>query len=211
MVRSWLVLVPVVAIVAVASCGGEEIGERALERQLESELGGDADVELDDEGNFSIRTEEGEFNVETDDEGNVSISGSGDDGDVSMRTEDGQTIIESDEGTAISGQDLPKDFPDQVPLPDDMTVQFGTQVESPDGLIFTLGGTVPGSPSDVVDAYTAKMDDAGFTQTSITTTSDGSFFVYESAEYVVAGNFFLDAAEPGATVFQLSVTPPPTT
>ena len=87
------------ASLALAACSGEDLAERVVENRLEAETGEDVDIDFDD-GDFSVRTEDGEITFDADEDGNVSISGSSEDGEFSIESEDGETVIESEDGSA---------------------------------------------------------------------------------------------------------------
>ena len=147
-----------------------------LERQIESGSGEDVDIDFDD-GDISIQTEDGEFSIETDEDGNVSIQSG--DGQMSIDSDGDQTVIESDDGSTIissSGSELPDEFPDDVPMPIGIALEYTQAMSTPEGETFVVGGTVDGDHGDVIDQYVAALEAAGFTQQQLTTTPDGSFF-----------------------------------
>jgi hypothetical protein len=54
--------------IGLAACGNvaEKVAEKATERAIESETGGNADVDLDDDGSFKVRSDDGSFEVTSD-------------------------------------------------------------------------------------------------------------------------------------------------
>jgi hypothetical protein len=206
--HGWLTI-PVTMAVVVAGCSGEDIAEQVLEDRIESGAGEDVDIDFDDDG-FSIQSEDGEFSFEIDeDDGNVSISGSGEDGDFTIQSEDGETVIETEDGTSIIGSDsgeLPDGFPDEVPMPDGLAIDYSQATTTPDGNTFTVGGNVSSSPADVMDDYAAALDDAGFEQVQVTTTPDGGFFAYDAGEYQISGSISVGDSDDQSFVL-INVTP----
>ena len=195
--------VAVVAGVLLTGCSGEGIAEKAIENQIESESGEDVDVDLDN-GNFSIQTEDGEFSVQSDGDQTIIQT---EDGDVVMQSEDGQTIIQSDDGTLIGSAsgDLPDDFPGDLPLPDGAVFEYTQQMTTPEGQTFILGGSVPGSHGDVLDAYVAALEAAGFTQQQLTTTPDGGYYAYDNGTWTIGGT--ASEGDDGMTALAITVTP----
>jgi hypothetical protein len=127
-------LVPVLTFTM--SCGkaadkvSEKAAEKAAEKALEGAGGGNVDIGKD--GQIKIETKDGTY--QTDADGNVRI--------------------ETEDGTTTAGQGLPEGWPDDVPIPKDASVSYGSS--SPDGLMVTL--TVPGSPGDTYDELTSALD-----------------------------------------------------
>jgi len=209
MQRKMRVGLAVVGMVAVVSgCGGEKLAEEIAENRIEAEGGGDVDIDLGD-GEFSVKTEDGEFSVKTDDDGNVSIQGSGQDGDGSVRidSENGETVVEGDDGTAVFSQsgDLPDGFPHEVPVPDGVSIVFAQSLETSDGGTgYSVAATTSRDRDDLLDEMTAALEANGFDQQQLTTTPDGSIFVYSNSTYgvtVVIGESNDD------TSLSLTVTP----
>ena len=94
----------VVSAAVVGACGGGQSAQEAvLERMVESETGGDIDLDIGDDGTFTLQSEDGEFSVSVDGEGNADFSsaeGSGtfsaDDGQMTFEGEDGSATVEVD-------------------------------------------------------------------------------------------------------------------
>jgi hypothetical protein len=202
--RRTVLFLSVVALVT-AGCSGDKLAENVLERQIESESGGDVDIDFDD-GDISIQTEDGKFSIETDEDGNISIES--DDGQMSIDSDDGETVIESEDGTMVigsSGGELPDDFPDDLPLPDDVSFDFNQTMSDPGGQTFIVGGNIDGDLGDVLDQYIAALEAAGYSQQQLMTTPDGSFFGYDNGTWTVGGSTS-DNFE-GGTAFVMTVTP----
>lgn len=217
--------VPVAAAAAAGCGGGEKLTESFIEDRIESESGQDVDLDFDlDGGNFSIQTPDGELNIQTDADGNVLIEGGDESGDFSIRSDeegnvsvegpDGETqdfsiqsdsdgmVIESDEGTAVigSGSEVPADFPGAVPLPDGMELQYSQSMTAEGTTTFLLSGVVGAAPSDVLAAYAATLEGAGFAQQQLTTTPDGGFFAYADDAWSVSGAMGADGDAGGTSV-----------
>lgn len=196
-----------VALVATA-CSGEDIAERIAENRIEAEGGGDVDIDLDN-GNFSVKTEDGEFSIQTDGDGNVSIQGGGENGDESftIESENGETVFESEDGTAVFSQsgDLPDDFPSEIPVPNDFVVLYAQSATSDDGQAFTVAGTSSVSVDAVTADTQASLESAGYEQQQVTTTPDGALLVYSGPTYdaMVA----IGTGSEGETSITMTVTP----
>lgn len=199
------------ALVATA-CSGEDIAERIaenqIEKQIEAEGGGDVDIDLDS-GNFSVKTEDGEFSIQTDGDGNVSIQGGGEDGDGSftIESEDGETVVESDDGTAVftQGGELPEGFPSEIPVPNDFVVIYAQSASSDEGQGFSVAGTSSVPVADVTADTQAALDAAGYEQQQVTTTPDGSLLVYSGPSYDVM--VAIGTGSDGETSVTMTVTP----
>ena len=204
--RYWLAVPAAMAVVA-AGCSGEDLAERVVENRIESESGGDVDIDLDD-GDMSIRSDDGEFSIEVDEnDGSVSISGVDDDGEFTIESEDGETVFRSEDGETVmsSGADLPDDFPGDVPIPDGLSVEFSQRMETPDGTVFSVIGMVPGDPAEVSADYVARLESAGFDQVQLTTMPDGAFFAYQNDTYEIGGTVGSD--DEGMSAMSLTVNP----
>ena len=204
MKSQWL-MIPAVTVLVLSSCSGEDLAESVIERQIESESGDDVDVDIDD-GEISIQTEDGEVVMQSDDgeisiqteDGEFVMQSDGDqtviqteDGEVVMQSDGDQTVIQSDDGTMVigsSGGDLPDDFPPEVPMPDSLALEYTQSMSLPEGQSFVVGGNVDGDVADVLAAYVAALESAGFTQLQLMTTPDGGFFAYDNGTWAVGGS-----------------------
>lgn len=202
------------AVLALGACSAEDLAEKAaeeaIEQQLEQEGGGDVDLNLDD-GEIRVEGSNGEevvVNVNEDGDGNVSIQGSGSEGDVEMEFgEDGQSVISTPEGEFVTGTNsLPDGFPENVPVPDGMTIESTGAMDSPDGPTFVVNGAVAGDFAGATAAYKAALEGAGFTQQSMTESADGTFFAFVSGDWNVSGGFYPNSAGDGSA-FGISVVP----
>jgi hypothetical protein len=198
-----------VGLVLVAvGCGGDQVAERIAENRIESAGGGDVDVDLND-GEFSVKTEDGEFSIKTDEDGNVSIQGSGsNDGETfTIESENGETVVESDGGTATfsQGTDLPEGFPDDIPIPDSMTVVFSQAAETPEGQAFSIVATSPLGVDELVEQMTSGLESGGYEQQQLTTTPDGAVMVYQQSDRAVT--VAIGGGDVDETSITMTVTP----
>lgn len=168
----------VVAALPLAGCGPEDLIERAVER----ETGEDVDLDISN-GEFSIRTNDGEINMSTDEDGNVQIIGNADgeefnvnasaDGNVTGDTphgtfnvtaDDSTLNADTDDGSMQLGSQIPDDFPASIPLPDDLVVESGVTYTEGQSTTWQIVGTTSGE-DQVVNDLRAALRDAGYTET----------------------------------------------
>lgn len=130
--RNLIALGLVPALTFTMSCGkaAEKAGEKMAEQALEDAGGGNVDIGKD--GQIKIETKDGTY--ESDGQGNVRI--------------------ETEDGTTTAGSGLPDGWPDDVPVPGDASVTYGSA--SPEGLMVTL--QIKGSPADAFDELKAALD-----------------------------------------------------
>jgi hypothetical protein len=177
------------AVIGLTACGdsGTETG---IEELIESQGGGDVDVDLQGEGGFSVQTEEG--GVSIDEEGNMVIT----DADGSTVTgnidgESGEMNVESEDGSFrvdVSGE-VPEEWPDEVPQPDGIEELSSTVQQTADELAITLTGQ---ASSSFVDDYGSTLEDAGFEQTSNFESQDNVTRVFDDGTWTVSINAFAD-------------------
>ena len=209
MVKDLVTSSAIVLALMATGCSTENIAERIAEKRIESETGGDVDIDFDD-GDISIKTEDGEFSIETDGDGNVSVQGSGsNDGETfNVDSEGGETVIETEDGTATFSQsaDLPDDFPESIPLPDDVSVVFSQSVETGDGTGFVVTATTERELDDLAADFIDGLEANGFAQQQLTTLEGGSLMTYTNDDYSV--NVALGANAESTTV-SMTITPQP--
>jgi len=147
-----------VGLVALTACG--DSAENGIEQLIESQGGGDVDLDLDTDGGISIQTEEGGMTMDedgnfviTDENGDV-VSGNVDvDGDgVTVESEDGSF-------SSGSGSELPDTWPGAVPEPDGLAVLSSSTMSDGDTDGFVVIGNVG---ADFLDEYTSALQAAGF-------------------------------------------------
>jgi hypothetical protein len=199
----WL-MIPTAAVLVLTSCSGEDVAESVIERQIESGSDGDVDVDIDD-GEISIQTEDGEVVMRSDGDQTIIQT---EDGEVVMESDGEQTVIQSEDGEMIIGSssgDLPDDFPPEIPMPDDIAIEYTQSMSLEEGQSFVLGGEVDGDVADVLDDYVAALESAGFTQLQLTTMPDGGFFAYDNGTWAVGGS--VGEGSEGGAAFVITVTP----
>jgi hypothetical protein len=148
----------VMGLGVLTACG--DSAENGIEQLIESQGGGDVDLDLDEEGGFSVQTEEGGMTI--DEDGNFVITDENGDvvtGNVDVDG-DGMTV-ESEDGSFSSGagSELPDDWPNVVPTPDGLTILSSSTMSDDD----TAGFVVIGDADEgFLDRYTAALEAAGF-------------------------------------------------
>jgi hypothetical protein len=95
-------------------------------------------------------------------------SGAGDGAEVDIDTGSGQVDVSTDEGEASFGEgtELPADFPDEIPFPDDYQLTSVVTAGGPEGSGWTLSGELAGATDSTFDELVARFTDAGFTVSS---------------------------------------------
>jgi flagellar basal body rod protein FlgF len=168
-------------------CGdaADKVAEQAVERAIESETGGDVDIDTDGDGSVSFETDEGSFS--SDGEGNLEIESA-----------DGSTSISSD-------GEIPEGWPEEVPLPADLEVTLGSSMDAADGRLLSVMGTTSESATDLLDEMKAALADWTISGEVVSTT-DGS--TTTSAQFELDGRRvnFLASETPDGTTFQAGHT-----
>ena len=147
-----------VGVFALTACG--DSAENGIEQLIESQGGGDVDLDLDTDGGVSIQTEDGAMTM--DEDGNFVITDENGDvvsGNVDV---DGDGItIESEDGSFSSDQstELPDSWPGEVPEPDGLAILTTSAMTDGDTAGFEVIGEVGG---DFLDEYTSALEAAGF-------------------------------------------------
>jgi hypothetical protein len=183
--------------IVLSACGGAS--ESGLEQLIESQGGGDVDLDLDGDGGFSVQTEEGGMTI--DEDGNFVIT----DADGSVVTgnadaESGEFTVESEDGSFSSGAttELPETWPPDVPEPDGLSVTSATVIGSDTEQVVTVVGNVDGE--GFVDSYVSALESAGFEERSTFSVDATINNVYSNDEWTVALMYFGDQSENQATV-----------
>jgi flagellar basal body rod protein FlgG len=173
----------------VASCGGST--ESGIEELIEQQGGGDVDLDLDGDGGFSIQTEEGGMTIDedgnfvitgedgevitgnADDEGNFTVES--EDGTITGSEEDGEFSVEGEDGslTISSGEEMPSEWPSDIPQPDDFLIATSSVIGTGDDILIGLVGETSQDVADFVEDYGDALISAGFEQAS-NFESDGS-------------------------------------
>jgi len=193
----------VILAITASGCGAivERATEEAVERAIESENGGDVDINFDengiqidgtdengdgfsldlDEGGFDARTENGESITidedgftQTDENGEVTTGEFNTDGDNT------EFVIEGEDGQAVfrTGTDIPNEWPGDTPRPEGLS-DVNSSYQADGGSVFIIiGGQTSESSDDFADDYIAGLENAGFVQESIyadSSTRGGTF------------------------------------
>ena len=177
----------------------ESAGEAGLEQLVESQGGGDVDLDLNADGGISMQTEDGGMSV--DEDGNLMITDV--DGSVvtgNIDAETGEVAIESEDGSFSSGAttELPDEWPSEIPEPTGLAITTATVIGSDTEQALTVTGTVAG---DVfVESFASALVDAGFNEDS-TFTSDGTINnVYSNANWTVSVAYYGEQTDSQATI-----------
>ncbi len=96
--------------------------------------------------------------------GNVDIDTSGD-GSVDIETEDGSASF----GTG----EIPEDWPEEIPLPDDLDVQSGSTMDAADGRLVSIIGATDETPEALLPSMKEALADWEISGES-TATGNGS-------------------------------------
>ncbi len=186
---------------AVSACGNA--AESGVEQLIESQGGGDVDLDLDGDGGFSVQTEEGGMSI--DEDGNFVITDA--DGSVvtgNADSESGEYTVESDDGTFSSGatDELPDEWPSDVPEPGGLAINSATVIASDAERVINVVGEVDGD--DFAESYGSALMSAGFDEDS-TFTADGTINnSYSNDEWTVTVFVVDDGTQPQATVSMFS-------
>jgi len=100
----------------------------------------------------------------------------GDGTEVDIDSESGSMDITTDDGNMSMGSgELPADWPAEIPLPDDFSVEMGFQASNEDGQTFTVMGTTSDDPQTVFEQVSEEFTSSGWDeQHSGTTNFDGN-------------------------------------
>lgn len=132
--------------------------------------GGDDDSASGQANNAADSSDDKGGGDDSDDDAKVSVSGD-DDGD-------GKVKIETKDGTfeGGSGAELPDDFPDDFPMPDDAEVQFAGSQSGDDGDAMTVIFKTKEPAEDVYEFYVEELGNEGYdVSQTFSGESDGNF------------------------------------
>ena len=182
---------------ALTACGNAT--ESGIESLIESQGGGDVDLDLDGEGGFSVQTEEGGMTI--DEDGNFVIT----DADGSVVTgnadaETGEFNVESEDGSFSAGAttELPEEWPGEVPEPSGLAITSATVIGSDTEQAITVAGTVDGE--GFVESYAGALESAGFDEDSTFESGGTINNVYSNGTWTVGVVYFGDQSENQVTV-----------
>jgi hypothetical protein len=169
------------SVALLASCA--KATETGIEQVVESQTGEDVDLDVDDDGSFSVETDEGGMTVDedgnfviTDENGETITGNAGDeDGDYAIETEDGDFRMDA------SG-DVPDEWPDEVPEPAGISGGTASVQTIDDQLGISFGGS---AGEGFIDEYAAALEDAGFEQISNFESAENATRIFEDATWTV--------------------------
>jgi hypothetical protein len=199
--RHLAVVLAVVGAVALSAC--DSAAESGVERLIESQAGGNVDLDLDGDGGFSIQTEEGGITIDedgnfvvTDQSGEVVTGNASEDGGFRAESEDGSFRIDT------SGE-IPEEWPDDVPQPGGIDELTSSVQRFGDELGIILGGQ---AKKTFLEDYASALEAAGFEQTSSFDSQDAASRVMENGTWSVSINSFSDGdkAQVGVNLFAAS-------
>jgi hypothetical protein len=124
--------------VLTAGCGAaaDKVAEQATEQAIESQTGGDVDIDTSGDGSVEIETEDGSMSF----------------------------------GTG----EVPADWPEDVPLPNDLEVLSGSTTQAADGELVAIVGTTSDSPEEMLASMKEALADWTISGESTVTFDDGS-------------------------------------
>jgi len=140
--------------------------------EVESE---DASLDVDEDGTFVATDGDGEvITGDVDEDGGFTVENS--DGEVITGDvdDDGGFTVENGDGEEVfaTSDDIPDEWPDDVPQPEGLTDVVGTYFAEDDAESIIISGTTSGDVRDVFDRYAAAVEAAGFDETSVFTQDD---------------------------------------
>jgi hypothetical protein len=131
-------------------------------------------------------------------------------GEVDIDSEDGEVTVESEDGsfTASSDGELPEDWPDDVPLPDDLAIDGSSRIadSASGGFILSVSGATSLSVEEVQELYTSGLD--GWTEgLNMVNSSGGTDSLTMAFEDDEGRGVMLTASNDGeATMLAVNVT-----
>lgn len=106
-------------------------------------------------------------------------------GEVDIDTDNGSVSVQSSEGSFnIGSQDVPEELPDQLPLPDGISVMGSMAQDGADGTTVGLQAGYDGTFEDAVAFFDGELESNGWTVTNTATTTAGDL---RSATYEIEG------------------------
>jgi hypothetical protein len=152
-----------VSLGLLAGCGAaaEKASEQLTEEAIESQTGGNVDIDTSGDGSVEIETEDGSMSF----------------------------------GTG----EVPADWPEDIPLPDELVVQTGTTSAADDGELVAIIGTSADAPDDLLATYKEALADWTISGETTTTADDGSS---SSAQWETDGRRFTFVATSGGPTAQ---------
>jgi hypothetical protein len=134
---------------------GNDFSVDADENGLEVQSEDGTSLDIDEDGTFVATDENGEvITGEADGDGGFTVEGS-----------DGEAVFSSSD-------EIPEQWPSDVPEPDGLSDVTGTYFSEGDDQSIIVTGTVSGDLRDAFDGYTSQLEDAGFEEESTFTQGD---------------------------------------
>lgn len=94
--------------------------------------------------------------------------------DFDIDSESGEVNVSTPDGDfSLGGDEVPEDFPSEVPLPDGFTVVTSMRMGEGETTTFTVIGQVDRSATELDDEISAAFDGGGWEETMRSTTSFG--------------------------------------
>ena len=186
----------VIGLLAFAACG--DSAENSIEQLIESQGGGNVDLDLDGDGGISIQTEEGGMTM--DEDGNFVITDENGEQVTGNVDVDGDGVtVESEDGSFSSGSssELPDGWPADVPEPDGLAVLSSSTMNDGDTSGFVVIGAVDGS---FLDQYASALEGAGFEMESEFTADSMAERGYSNGTWRVGVAVFENGDDVQATV-----------
>lgn len=151
------------AAMTLTGCGAiiEQATEEVVEQAVESETGGDVEIDFDsDDGSISVTGEDGEeFSIDIDEDGEASVMSSTDD--------EGNTF------EMTTGSGVPEEWPDELPLPGGDP--GASTVFNENGKLTLTVNYEMDNAAEVAERMVAEYSNRGFSTDSTSTfESDGS-------------------------------------
>ncbi len=180
-----------------AACGNAT--ETGVENLIESQGGGDVDVDLNGDGGFAVQTEEGGMSI--DEDGNFVITDAN--GSVvtgNADSENGEFNMESDDGSFSSGSttELPEEWPSEIPTPDSLAIVSASVISSGTEQAITVTGTA--EDETFVESYGGVLESAGFDEQSTFTSGDTINNVYSNDQWTIGVIYFGESSDSQVTV-----------
>ena len=220
---------------SMSACGAiaEKIAEEGAERIIEAETGENIELDINGDGGISVQSDDGGFSlnedgefVVTDADGSVFSGSAGEDGvvvfdqdgnpivdvDIDANGETGQVTLQGEDGESVYRveTEIPSEWPNNVPRPDDLVIDTGSYVKADVETLMTLIGSPSGSAIDFTNAYGAALGAAGFTETGRfdSEASSGSTAqrTYESEAWTLNINGFVDDSSNVVSISLISTT-----
>lgn len=192
---------------ALTGCGNAT--ETGLEKLIQSETGGDVKLDLNGDNGFSVQTEDGGMSI--DEDGNFIITDA--DGQVvtgNADAEGGDFNVETEDGSFSTGMtdEIPDNWPSEVPRPDALTIVSVTSMDAPEGSTLQVTGTT-GDIEGFIANYVAQLEASGFdSETPVEFTGDEvSWAAIFQGPYGIVLNVFPGEGEDISSV-SVMVLPP---